>query len=119
MPDAEPDQRQARIQGGTIAEIATTPVVVACSIGHDIPTASIPSESSRTRHRLSAETRAAAHAALRPAAALGHDGVASTTRHVSPDDAQEFRELGAPAMWALGLLGPANEQLDFPAARIA
>jgi hypothetical protein len=52
-------------------------------------------------------------------AALGRSGVSAAARHVAADHAQEFGELGALAVWALRLLVPANEQLDFPAALLA
>lgn len=46
-------------------------------------------------------------------------GILAAARHMTTDDAHELGELGAVAVRALGLLVPANEQLDFLAARLA
>ena len=83
---------------------------------HTSTTAWPGSDASRSRERRSSKTRAAAHAALRATTAFGCSGVATATRHVAADDAQELGKPRALAVWAFGLLVAANEQLDFPAA---
>jgi hypothetical protein len=57
----------------------------------------------------STEARAAAHAALRAAATLGRNGVATAAGHMTADDTQELGKLRAFAVRAHWLLVAAHE----------